>query len=614
VIEVSAAVIERTVATPTEVASAWLAALEAALCGRGEFAELFASESYWRDLLVLDWRVDTYAPDEIAARLTAWCDGITAPSGFELAADRTPPRWVTRAGVDAIEAIFRFDSDRRSCQGLVRLVPAGVVRAGVAPADAAGNDVRRFVAWNLLTMVAELAGHESRIGAHRQRLVNDPFAAQSWTDRREEAHRRAEQDPDVLVVGAGQAGLSTAAQLATLDVSTLVIDRYPRVGDNWRRRYRGLTLHNPIWINDLPLLPYPQNWPVYVPKDMLGDWFEVYAKAMDLTVNTETTLSHGDYNTEDGRWQVQLRHGDHSTRMVRPRHIVLATGISDIPNIPSLPGIDAFVGTVIHTGAYASSQPFADKRVLVIGSGTSAHDVAQDLHNAGAHVTLVQRSPTTVASVEPAGILTAAMYAEGIPVDDCDLIAASIPYPVEITAARATTARMRELDQELLLGLEMVGFRLDYGYDGTGHILKYKRRGGGYYLNVGASDLIIAKRIGLLQADRIRSFVSGGVELTDGTVQPCDAVILATGYLGQREGCRAMFGHDIADRVGPVWDYDERGEIRNVWKPSAQDGLWFAAGNFQQCRFYSKVLALQLKARLLGRVGDQVTVDADGMA
>jgi cation diffusion facilitator CzcD-associated flavoprotein CzcO len=280
---------------------------------------------------------------------------------------------------------------------------------------------------------------------------------------------------------------------------------------------------------------------------------------------------------------------------VKPRHIVIATGVSGIPVWPSIPGLDTFSGTVMHSGSYTSGADWKGRKALVMGTGNSGHDVAQDLCASGVDVTLVQRSPTYVVSIREAQKVYS-VYGEGLPFEDCDLLAASMPYPVLLRAYQLSTAEMRETDRALLKGLESRGFRLSYGEDDTGFQMMYLRRGGGYYFNVGCSDMIVDGRVGLLQYDAIDRFVPQGVALRDGRTMPADLVVVATGYESQQEVVRATLGDGVADRIGPVWGFDDGGELRNMWTRTAQDGLWFTAGSLAQCRIYSRYLALQIKA------------------
>jgi putative flavoprotein involved in K+ transport len=352
-----------------------------------------------------------------------------------------------------------------------------------------------------------------------------------------------------------------------------------------------------VHVNHLPYMPFPPTWPVFIPKDKLANWFEAYAESLELNIWSETELAGGAYDDAARRWSVTLRRADGSERTMRPRHLVFATGVSSIKQTPRLPGLDEFAGTVMHSGDYTDGHAWRGRRTLVLGTGNSGHDVAQDLHAAGATVSLIQRSPTYVVSVREAQSVYA-IYAEGIPIEDCDLLATATPYPVLVRAYQLSTAASCEADAPLLDGLAARGFKLDFGDDDTGFQMKYLRRGGGYYFNVGCSDLIVDGRVGLLQFADIERFVADGALLRDGRIENADLLVLATGYKNQQDVVRACLGDGIADRIGPVWGFDEAGELRNMWRPTAQAGLWFTAGSLAQCRIYSKYLALQIRARV----------------
>jgi putative flavoprotein involved in K+ transport len=317
---------------------------------------------------------------------------------------------------------------------------------------------------------------------------------------------------------------------------------------------------------------------------------------MELNVWTSTEFESGSYDSTAERWTVTLRRADGMTRRMRPRHVVMATGVSGIPNRPGIPTLDRFAGTILHSSQYTDGEAWHGKRALVIGTGNSGHDIAQDLHASGAEVTLVQRSPTLITNVEPSAQLAYALYDDGPPLEDCDLIATSMPLAVARQSHRLMTARSRELDRDLLEGLRRVGFRLDFGDDDTGWQFKYLTRGGGYYFNVGCSDLVAAGKIGLAQFAEIASFCADGAEMRDGTMLHADLIVLATGYQGQEHLVRKLFGGEIASRIGPIWGFGDDQELRNMYVRTAQPGLWFIAGSLAQCRINAQYLALQIKA------------------
>jgi cation diffusion facilitator CzcD-associated flavoprotein CzcO len=572
------------------IAESWLAQFEAALAAsdRARLMTLFHAHSHWRDVLALTWHIGTASGSDAVVRALAAHAGRVRPTGFTIDPHRTAPRNVTRAGTDAIEALFTFETAEGRGSGVLRLTP-----------DA--DDGNAFKAWTLLTALDELKGHEERLGRSRPqgKAYARDFRGPNWLDLRKAAAEYADCDPVVLVVGGGQGGLSIAARLSQLGVDTLIVDRGARIGDNWRKRYHALVLHNQVHVNHLPYMPFPANWPTYIPKDKLAAWFEAYVDSMELNYWTGTEFEGGHYDERAQRWSVVVRRADGTRREMHPRHLVMATGVSGIPNLPDIPGLRDFGGRILHSGQYDDGEMWAGKNALVIGSGNSGHDIAQDLHSAGAKVTLVQRSSTMVVNVEPSAQLQYALYDEG-PLEDCDLITVSMPFSLARKSHIAATETARKLDKDLLDGLERRGFRLDFGDDGSGWQFKYLTRGGGYYFNVGCSDLIINGEIGLAQFSDIASFEAAGARMRNGDTLPADLIVLATGYKGQEHLVKKLFGDEVAERVGPIWGFGDGNELRNMFVRTAQPGLWFIAGSFAQCRIYSKYLALQIKACELG--------------
>ena len=564
----------------------WLAQFDDAL-GRADQAlleTLFHPDSYWRDVLALSWNIQTLnGADAILDELKARAPRAV-PTGFVIDPDRRAPRQVMRAGTNAIEAIFKFETAIGRGSGIVRLIP-----------DA--SDGNRLKAWTLLTELGELKGFEERLGKERPRgsAYSRDFRGPNWLDLRKASAEYADRDPDVLVVGGGQAGLTIAARLKQLNVDALIVDREKRIGDNWRRRYHALTLHNQVQVNHLPYMPFPPNWPVYIPKDKLANWFEAYVESMELNFWTGTGFERGSYDEKEARWTVTLRLADGTERTMHPRHIVMATGVSGIPNRPEIAGLTNFTGAVLHSSQYGDGEAWNGKKAIVIGTGNSGHDIAQDLHSSGAQVTLVQRSSTLVTNIEPSAQLAYATYNEGT-LEDNDLIASSMPLTLARKSHVLLTEQSKNLDKELLDGLARVGFKLDFGDGGTGWQFKYLTRGGGYYFNVGCSDLVAAGKIALRQFADIETFAAAGARMKNGDTIAADLIVLATGYKPQEHLVRQLFGDEVTARVGPIWGFGEEQELRNMYTRTGQPGLWFIAGSLAQCRINSKYLALQIKA------------------
>jgi len=567
-------------------AANWLAEFERALehPGSSTLQPLFHPESYWRDALALSWNLQTLdGIDAILNELPALA-ARTAPRHFKIDPERGPPRRVRRAGTETIEAIFKFETSQGRGHGIIRLIPDT-------------DDGNRLKAWTLFTALEELKGFEETIGSARPRgqSYSRDFRGPNWLDQRKTSVAYAGRDPTVLVVGGGQAGLSIAARCKQLSIDTLIVDREGRVGDNWRRRYHALTLHNQVQVNHLPYMPFPPNWPLYIPKDKLANWFETYVEAMELNFWTGTCLESGAYNEAEGRWSVVLRRGDGSARTMHPRHVVMATGVSGLANWPDIPTLNDFAGTLLHSSQYNDGEDWKGKNAIVIGTGNSGHDIAQDLYSSGAHVTLVQRSPTLITNIEPSAQLAYAIYNEGT-LEDNDLIAASMPLRLAKKTHRIITEQSRQFDKELLDGLEAVGFKLDYGEDDTGWQFKYLTRGGGYYFNVGCSDLVARREIALRQFSDIETFVPEGARMKNNELLSADLIVLATGYKLQEVQVAKLFGEEVAARVGPIWGFGDGQELRNMYMRTGQDGLWFIAGSLAQCRINSKFLSLQIKA------------------
>jgi len=234
---------------------------------------------------------------------------------------------------------------------------------------------------------------------------------------------------------------------------------------------------------------------------------------------------------------------------------------------------------------------------FVVGCCNSGHDIAQDLYENGYAVTIVQRSTTYVVSADTMQKDLASLYGEGgPPTEDSDAIFHSIPNPVLKRMNIKATQNQNKTDEKILNGLEAAGFNLDKGPDDAGLWMKYLQRGGGYYLDVGCSQLIADKKILIKSGHEIKQVLPDGLEFDDGEIIKADEIVFATGYLNMRTQCRKIFGDGVADKVRDAWGFDEEGELRGVWRSSGHRGFWLAGGNLAICRFFSRSLALQIKA------------------
>jgi putative flavoprotein involved in K+ transport len=582
--------------TAARRAETWLTGFEDALRARDveRAAGMFAATSFWRDLVSFTWNITTVEDPAGVAGLLGETLERTDPSGFTVEEPPDEADGVTTAW-------FTFETAVGRGRGLLRLVEEdGTARA-----------------WTFLTTLYELTGHEEPRAAARPKGAEHGATKQrlSWLERRaqEEAELGVATQPHVLVIGGGQGGIALGARLRQLGVPSLVIDKHPRPGDQWRSRYKSLCLHDPVWYDHLPYLKFPDTWPVFSPKDKVGDWLESYVKVMEVPYWGSTTATTATYSPEAGEWTVELeREGMPLT--LRPRHVVLATGMSGKPNVPVIPGQDVFRGDQQHSSAHPGPDAYAGRKVVVIGSNNSAFDICGALWEHDADVTMVQRSSTHVVKSDTLmDIGLGALYSEeavaaGMTTEKADLVFASLPYRIMHEFQIPLYEQMRERDADFYERLEDAGFWHDWGEDGSGLFMKYLRRGSGYYIDVGAADLVANGEVKLAHG-QVDHLTEDAVVLADGTELPADLVVYATGYGSMNGWAADLISQEVADTVGKVWGLGSdttkdpgpwEGEQRNMWKPTKQEALWFHGGNLHQSRHYSLYLALQLKARYEG--------------
>ncbi|QDM16821.1 NAD(P)/FAD-dependent oxidoreductase [Tardiphaga sp. vice304] len=580
---------------PNGKVSKLLATLDSALTA-GDIdraLDLFQTDCYWRDLVSFTWNIKTMeGKDQVRAMLQARLAG-TKPSGWKIADGEA----ATEAD-GIIESWIQFETAVARGFGHLRLKEGRI--------------------WTLLTTMVELKGYEEPVGFDR------PMGAKhgvdrdrkTWKEEREQetAELGISRQPYCLIIGGGQGGIALAARLRQLKVPTIVIEKNERPGDSWRKRYKSLCLHDPVWYDHLPYLPFPPNWPVFSPKDKIGDWLEMYTKVMELNYWSSTTCKKATYDEAAGEWTVIVER-DGREIVLKPKQLILATGMSAKPNIPKFEGMDVFKGDQHHSSQHPGPDAYKGKKAVVIGSNNSAHDICAALWEAGADVTMVQRSSTHIVKSDSLmEIGLAPLYSEqavrsGMTTAKADLIFASLPYKILHEFQIPVYNAIRERDADFYKRLETAGFMLDFGDDGSGLFMKYLRRGSGYYIDVGASELVADGSIKLKSGVDVKKLTEHSVILTDDTELPADLVVYATGY-GSMNGFAAdLISQEVADKVGKVWGLGSNttkdpgpweGEQRNMWKPTQQPGLWFHGGNLHQSRHYSQFLSLQLKARMAG--------------
>jgi len=582
-----------TVSTPSQRAQRWLDAFGAALAsGKPEnVLPLFDDDCYWRDLVAFTWNIRTQEGHSAVRDMLAARQADAGASNFQLEGEATEADGIT-------EAWFTFETRVSRGRGHLRL--------------------KGDKAWTLLTTMVELKGFEEKKGANRVKGAEHGAhkGRKSWLELRQDEQARLgyDEQPYVVIIGGGQGGIMLAARLRRLGVPTIVVEKNARPGDSWRNRYKSLCLHDPVWYDHLPYLPFPDDWPVFAPKDKIGDWLEMYTRIMEINYWGSTTAKKASFDEARGEWTVVVeRNGEEVT--LRPRQLVFALGVSGYPNVPKIPGAETFEGDQHHSSKHPGPEKYAGKKCVVLGSNNSAHDICAALWEHGADVTMIQRSSTHIAPSDSlmelalGGLYSEEAVKNGIDHHKADLIFASVPYKIMHSFHIPVYEEMKKRDADLYSRLEKAGFLLDFGDDGSGLFMKYLRRGSGYYIDVGASELVANGSIKLKSGVNIGRINPKSLTLSDGTELPTDLIVYATGYGSMNHWLADLVSPEVADRVGKVWGLGSsttkdpgpwEGELRNMWKPTQQRQLWVHGGNLHQSRHYSQFLSLQLKARYEG--------------
>ena len=583
--------------SPIETATAvtsWLSEFEDALAAGdpASAAALFLEDCYWRDLIAFTWNIKTFEDRAAITEMLGATLTQVQPSNWQITGGEEP---TYTDGV--VEAWIEFETAVGRGRGYLRL------RGGLC--------------WTLLTTLEELKGYEEPLGLSRPKGVEHGAncGRTTWLEERE--HEASElgfgEQPYVLIIGGGQGGIALGARLRQLGVPTIIIDKRGRPGDQWRSRYKSLCLHDPVWYDHLPYLKFPDSWPVFSPKDKIADWLESYTKIMELNYWANTEAKSAAYDESTGEWTVRAER-EGQPMVLRPRQLVLATGMSGKPNLPSFRGMDLFRGDQHHSSAHPGPDAYRGKTCVIIGSNNSAFDICGALWENGADVTMVQRSSTHIVKSDSLmEIGVSALYSEhavasGMTTEKADLVFASVPYRIMHEFQIPLYDQMRERDKDFYDRLESAGFDHDWGDDGSGLFMKYLRRGSGYYIDVGAGDLVANRDVKLVNG-QVDHLTENAVVLEDGTERPADLVVYATGYGSMNGWAADLISQEVAAKVGKCWGLGSdttkdpgpwEGEQRNMWKPTQQEALWFHGGNLHQSRHYSLYLALQLKAREIG--------------
>ncbi|KAJ7128667.1 FAD/NAD-P-binding domain-containing protein [Mycena epipterygia] len=568
------------------IAASWLQTFGTFLAA-GDVARAvscFAPDGWLRDVLVFTWKNRTLSGQ---SRIAAYLSDTLQPAAItslqlDTRANLTPEFGHITHAASGVSSGFTFETTVGNGQGYFSLVE---------------NDAGEWKALMVFMTLADIRGHEES-GPEKGVYGEHTLA---WHDIHRVRREEIERNPHVLIIGGGQTGLNVGARFRQMNIPSLIIEANPRIGDNWRKRYPTLTLHTTKNQHTMLYQPYPDNWPIYTPRDKLADWLEQYAVSQDLVVWTNSrALPTPTYDIASKKWTVVIeRNGAQIT--LNPSHIVLAAGTVGAPRVPTIADTHLFRGPIIHAVAYAGGAEFAGKRTLVVGAGNSSADICQDLAFQGAaSVTMLQRSSTCIVSGENVAHTLARLWPPGVPMDVADFKVQVMPYLLLREIGKATTDRMWEVESETHKGLKEAGFSLTMGKDGSGQYPMIFERFGGYWVDVGTAKLIRDGQVKVKQGVEIARFTENSAVFTDGSTLEIDAVIYATSYESIRETMRGLFGDATIDQTSRVWGIDEEGELNGCYRPSGHPGLWYTAGDFGISRFYSKQLALEIKAIELG--------------
>ncbi|KAF8191347.1 hypothetical protein BJ912DRAFT_1022034 [Pholiota molesta] len=503
---------------------------------------------YWRDLLALTWDIRTFEGTPKIRKFLSDRLGQAKISHVELAPEMAPRLLRPMPDLVWVQFGFKFETEIGLCSGIAKLVPIA-------------NKSSQTLVWkafSLFTQLDDLKSFPEKVGALRKKESNHG----KWESARKEEVAFEGRDPAALIIGGGHSGLMVAARLKTLGVSTLIIEKNAKIGDNWRTRYEALCLHDPVWFDHMPYIPFPPTWPVFTPAKKLANWLEFYADALELNVWTSSTVTKATQDPKMNIWSVVVKKDNGTERVFNVKNVVLAIGFKGGKGyMPSIPGMDVFGGKILHSSEHHKATDHTGKKVVVIGAGSSA--------------SYSETSPPAELSDKAGASMN-------------NLFMAGLNFRLEKILANA--------DKATLDGLKARGFKVNNGWKDTGLMLTVFNKAGSHYIDVGGSQYIIDGRLKLKSDSLIKEISPGGIRFEDGSELPADVIIFATGLSQPRDVIRPIFGDEVADKSIQMWGLNEEGEINGCYRDIGFKGLYNIMGNLQLCRLYSKPVALQIKA------------------
>ncbi|KAK4497323.1 hypothetical protein PRZ48_011773 [Zasmidium cellare] len=563
-----------------------------------------ADNAIWRDSFAFSGTFRTFfGPRKI---LQTWQDLTkqSMPSDFQLDEGSA---FVMRLGPETswIQATFLFNthgSRPSKCSGTI----------GIAPA----NGSRNFADWQIWLLCTVLEQPEGFPDVDRLESAKKVCSKGNESDNTPGHHAtngshsdnigKAQPLPlDCLVVGAGIGGLCMAARLKALGLSHVVVDKHEAIGDVWTKdRYDSIRLHTSKHYNQLPGVPptFGKDDPYLLNGKQLSDGFKRFAEVfgIDASFMGSTCLEKAEYDEPERMWKTQLkRQGEDLT--LRAKHIVLAIGdMGHKPQFPQYKHIDLYKGDIMHARAWRNADPWRGKRGVVIGSANTAHDTIRDMAKSDFEsITLIQRSQTFVLPASTFSGLVDPVFNENTPVDVSDRILLSLPLSIQRLEAMAGIQAMADLNPTKFDQMEANGFNVRRYGDLWGQLYDSQ---GKHFFDTGAGDLIASGRVKVRSDALPVEYTESGLLLDDGSRVDADVVVFATGYTSSiNSAVQDMFGEEVSRQLRPFWGTDAEGEVLGAWRHTGHHGIWYTGHGFAHARYYSRFVAMQIKADIDGK-------------
>ncbi|KIW63602.1 hypothetical protein PV04_08589 [Phialophora macrospora] len=562
-------------------------------------ASNLSSTSTWRDVFALTSSLRTfYSPRSIVKAWSDTCMSRQAEDFAIIKGSAKPLRLDKDTGWVNVSFSFRNRGiPAATCRGFLSLVL---------------EDDGQWRIWLIRTVLEQLGGcADVDVLQPVQRVPNGVNGHHTSTQNSEGNGNYAPANGAVsspthfecVVVGAGQAGLGSAGRLQALGVSYVVLDKNAQIGDNWMTRYDSARLHTAREYSHLPFdrtfpLPYQEFLTKYDLAKGYKEWIEKFG--IDQHIWFNTTLDSGSWDDQSRIWTLHVRRADGSAQTLTTGHVVMATGGGgQIPIMPHYPGRETFQGTVLHSADFKSAEPWREKPGIVVGTANTAHDVAEDMVEAAlSHITMVQRSRTYVLPCEYFKAISDRSYNAEVPTVDADREGYTMPYAVTRLLSQKALHAAAAKEPERFDALEKVGFRVERYGDIMWHICE---KLGGHYMDVGCSDLIAKGKIKMKSDALPTHYTPTGLAFSDGTEIPASVIIFSTGFVGNmRTDVARIFGKEVASKADDFWGLDSEGELKGVFKKNRHPGLWYTGGTIGHARYFSRFVALQIKAESMG--------------